>query len=98
MKLRIVAITLVLFFVTTLAYSQSWIPLVNQPNDTLGLGNPLLLTDGTVILHQACGPQWYKLTPDQFGDFQRADPYSAWRSGPPHSGTSRPHSRDHRTG
>jgi hypothetical protein len=70
MRLRFVPITLFLFFVTaTLAYSQSWIPLVNQPNDALGLGNPLLLTDGTVILHQACGPSWYKLTPDQFGSY-----------------------------
>jgi hypothetical protein len=70
MKLRTVAITVVLFFAAaTLAYSQAWVPLVNQPNALLGLGNPLLLTDGTVILHQACGPAWYKLSPDQFGSY-----------------------------
>jgi hypothetical protein len=70
MKLRIIAITLVLFFVTaTLAYSQSWIPLVNQPSASLSLSNPLLLTDGTVILHQYCGRSWYKLTPDPFGSY-----------------------------
>lgn len=70
MKLRIVAITLVLFFAAaTLSYSQAWVPLVNQPNPNLGLGNPLLLTDGTVILHEACGRSWYKLIPDQFGSY-----------------------------
>jgi hypothetical protein len=70
MKLRTVAITLVLFFIAaTLAYSQSWVPLVNQPNALLALGNPLLMTDGTVILHQACGRSWYRLTPDEFGGY-----------------------------
>lgn len=70
MKLRFVAVALVLCsFAATLAYSQSWIPLVNQPNDLLSLSNPLLLTDGTVILHQYCGRSWYKLTPDQFGSY-----------------------------
>ena len=37
--------------------AQHWVPLANQPNVNLGLGNPLLLTDGTVILHEACGPR-----------------------------------------
>lgn len=70
MKLRTVVTTLVLFFAAvTLAYSQRWVPLVNQPNANLGLGNPLLLTDGTVILHEACGRSWYKLTPDPFGSY-----------------------------
>ena len=70
MKLRFVAITLVLFFAATpIAFSQSWIPLVNQPSASLSLSNPLLLTDGTVILHQYCGRSWYKLTPDQFGSY-----------------------------
>lgn len=52
-----------------MAYSQAWVPLVNQPDATLALSNPLLLTDGTVILHQYCGRQWYKLTPDQYGSY-----------------------------
>ena len=54
---------------TQLSHAQHWIPLNNQPNANLGLGNPLLLTDGTVILHQACGPQWWRLTPDAFGSY-----------------------------
>src|SRR5271166_3293170 len=70
MKLRTLAILLVLFsFRSTLAYPQAWVPLVNQPAASLGLGNPLLLTDGTVILHEACGRAWYKLSPDPFGSY-----------------------------
>jgi hypothetical protein len=34
------------------AFSQAWVPLVNQPDASLALSAPLLLTDGTVILHQ----------------------------------------------
>ena len=68
--LRTFAISLVLLIaVTHLASSQTWVPLVNQPNANLGLGNPLLLTDGTVIAHEACGPTWWRLTPDQFGSY-----------------------------
>lgn len=70
MKVRTVVIALALFFVVaSFAFSQTWIPLVNQPNPLLGLGNPLLLTDGTVILHEACGRSWYKLTPDHSGSY-----------------------------
>jgi hypothetical protein len=64
------AISLTLFFAAaTLATSQRWVPLVNQPNPNLGLGNPLLLTDGTVIAHEACGSTWWRLTPDSFGSY-----------------------------
>jgi len=49
--------------------AQHWVQLANQPNANLGLGNPLLLTDGTVILHQACCPQWWRLIPDAFGSY-----------------------------
>jgi hypothetical protein len=70
MKLRTIGITLAFFLAAaSQAYSQSWVPLVNQPNPNLGLGNPLLLTDGTVILHEACGRAWYRLTPDPFGSY-----------------------------
>ncbi len=70
MKVRTVAITLaVLFAAAIMAYSQAWVPLVNQPNANLGLSNPLLLTDGTVIMHEACGRAWYKLSPDLSGSY-----------------------------
>jgi hypothetical protein len=54
---------------TQLSNAQQWVPLNNQPNSTLGLGNPLLLTDGTVLLHEACGAHWYRLSPDAFGSY-----------------------------
>jgi hypothetical protein len=34
------------------------------------LVNPLLLTDGSVIVSNANTPQWYKLTPDEYGNYQ----------------------------
>ena len=30
----------------------------------------LLLTDGTVIINEQCGSQWFRLTPDINGSFQ----------------------------
>src|SRR3954453_23374098 len=38
-----------------------WQPVTN-PAPASGLGNPILLTDGSVIVHQACSENWYKLT------------------------------------
>jgi hypothetical protein len=34
-----------------------------------GLSNPLLLTDGTVIVHVMCSQSWYRLTPDINGNY-----------------------------
>ncbi|HEY6339838.1 MAG TPA: kelch repeat-containing protein [Candidatus Sulfotelmatobacter sp.] len=67
--LRVAASLVVWIIVAISAGAQAWVPLVNQPNPNLGLGNPLLLTDGTVIMHEACGSTWWRLTPDQFGDY-----------------------------
>src|ERR1700751_5928819 len=69
MTLRSLLSATLLLFATTSMSAQSWLALVNPPNPNLGVGNPLLLTDGTVILHQACGRAWYKLTPDSFGSY-----------------------------
>ena len=66
---RTLALVVTLLTVSTFVYSQTWVALKNQPKASLGLANPLLLTDGTVILHQACGSQWWKLTPDAFGSY-----------------------------
>ena len=68
LRMLVASITL-LFASTHLSHAQFWTPLVNQPNTNLGLGNPLLLTDGTVIMHQACGSQWWRLTPDIYGSY-----------------------------
>lgn len=65
----VLASVAVLLAASQFTLAQNWIPLNNQPNANLGLGNPLLLTDGTVILHEACGPQWWRLTPDPFGSY-----------------------------
>ena len=70
LRLRMFAISLLMLIAAaTPANSQEWIPLVNQPNPLLGLSNPLLLTDGTVIAHEACGSTWWRLTPDASGSY-----------------------------
>jgi hypothetical protein len=69
MNLRSFAVSLFLLAAAAFTFGQAWVPLNNQPNPFLALGNPLLLTDGTVIVHQACGRAWLKLTPDSFGSY-----------------------------
>jgi hypothetical protein len=53
--------------------TSPWQQLTNQPPvlDPVdcGPGNPLLLTDGTVLLQDAGCQDWWKLTPDQFGSY-----------------------------
>src|SRR5271170_2168863 len=44
----------------------TWTALTPAP---AALGNPLLLTDGTVIVQQAGTPKWSKLTPDINGSY-----------------------------
>ena len=51
----------------TAADAQTWTPLVNQP--AFSAGNPLLLTDGTVMAHNTCAPDWWRLTPDATGSY-----------------------------
>jgi len=63
------AVACLLLAAAQFSSAQHWVPLANQPDVNLGLGNPLLLTDGTVILHEACGPQWWRLVPDRFGSY-----------------------------
>jgi hypothetical protein len=42
--------------------------LLNHPLG-LNVSNPLLLTDGTVIVHRTCTPDWWRLTPDINGSY-----------------------------
>jgi hypothetical protein len=55
------------------ASSSRWQLLTNQPpvlNYTeCGPGNPLLLTDGTVMLADDGCQDWWKLTPDEYGSY-----------------------------
>jgi hypothetical protein len=47
-----------------------WTPLTNQPTFlTDGAANPILLTDGTVLVQNAGEQDWWKLTPDQNGSY-----------------------------
>ena len=50
-----------------IAGAQTWTALANQP--PFAAGNPLLLTDGTVIAHNTCAPDWWRLTPDSSGSY-----------------------------
>ncbi|MDB6086639.1 MAG: hypothetical protein JWN43_4520, partial [Gammaproteobacteria bacterium] len=58
---------------TSKASSSPWQLLKNQPPvlDPVdcGPGNPLLLTDGTVMIQDAGCRDWWKLTPDRFGSY-----------------------------
>jgi hypothetical protein len=57
--------------------STPWQPLNNQPPFTSntcnggfpGAGNPLLLTDGSVIVQDAGCPDWWRLIPDSTGSY-----------------------------
>jgi hypothetical protein len=49
--------------------AQSWTKVTNTITGSAGAGAALLLTDGTVLVHQSCTPNWYKLTPDNTGSY-----------------------------
>jgi hypothetical protein len=55
--------------------NSPWTPLTNQPTflDTVncaGAANPLLLTDGTVIIQEGGCREWWRLTPDDTGSYE----------------------------
>ena len=56
-----------------LAPNSPWQLLTNQPPvldyTDCGPGNPILLTDGTVMLQDDGCQDWWKLTPDAFGSY-----------------------------
>ncbi len=58
---------------TALAPNSPWQLLTNQPPvldyTDCGPGNPILLTDGTVMLADNGCQDWWKLTPDEFGSY-----------------------------
>ncbi|MEP6995216.1 MAG: hypothetical protein ABI968_11890 [Acidobacteriota bacterium] len=65
---RSIGVVLALFLAGLgIAGAQTWTPLANQP--PFGAGNPLLLTDGTVIAHNTCAADWWRLTPDSGGSY-----------------------------
>ena len=58
---------------TTVAPNSPWQLLTNQPPvlhyTECGPGNPILLTDGTVMVQDNGCQDWWKLTPDEFGSY-----------------------------
>jgi len=65
----------------------SWTNLANTPpGGPYLLGNPLLLTDGSVIVHRTDTQQWYKLTPTNTGSYVNGT-WSAIASMPTINGT-----------
>ena len=58
---------------TTVAPNSPWQMLTNQPPvldyTDCGPGNPILLTDGTVMVQDDGCQDWWKLTPDEFGSY-----------------------------
>src|SRR5579864_1033635 len=45
----------------------TWQPLTNQP--AFNASTMLLLTDGTVMCQESNGTAWWRLTPDEWGDY-----------------------------
>lgn len=51
------------------AAAGTWTPLSNQLDLFDGIGNPILLTDGSVLVQDAGYNDWYRLTPDRDGSY-----------------------------
>jgi hypothetical protein len=67
--LRKLAISLVaLLALPGLVSAQKWQPLHNQPTFS-SPGTLVLLGDGTVMVHDGCAADWWKLTPDKTGSY-----------------------------
>src|SRR6476620_3940367 len=49
--------------------TSRWTPLINPPGLFNGASNPILLTDGTVLVKDTGFPDWWRLTPDQSGSY-----------------------------
>jgi hypothetical protein len=58
---------IVLLTCASVAFSQTWQPLLHPP--TFNASTSLLLTDGTVMVHQEGTRLWWKLTPDINGSY-----------------------------
>src|SRR5204863_4787675 len=52
-------------------HSGTWKDLSNKLPFANGPWVQMLLTDGTVLVDDLCSPNWYKLTPDKKGKYER---------------------------
>jgi hypothetical protein len=50
-----------------MSHAQTWQQIPNTPN--ISAYNPLLLTDGTVLIQDGDNDDWWKLTPDKTGSY-----------------------------
>jgi len=67
-RFRMRGITLVVCLaLSAIAGAQKWQSLKHPP--TFFTDTALLLTDGTVIVHEICSPNWHRLTPDRTGSY-----------------------------
>ena len=53
----------------TLLRAQSWQNVTAPLPRKISATAPILLSDGSVLVHNSCGPDWYKLTPDSSGSY-----------------------------
>lgn len=51
------------------ALAGGWTPVTNKAPWTNGADTELLMTDGTVIVHDYCTSNWYSLAPDSTGSY-----------------------------
>ncbi len=51
------------------ALAGGWTPVTNTVPWTNGADTELLMTNGTVMVHDYCTPDWYALAPDQNGNY-----------------------------
>jgi uncharacterized protein (TIGR03437 family) len=58
---------LIWFALIPAVLQANWLPLNNTVD--FAAETALLLTDGTVLVHEYCSPNWHKLTPDSSGSY-----------------------------
>jgi hypothetical protein len=70
-KVRILSVAAVavaiMLILGSSASAQTWKKIQHQP--TFQTDTALLLTDGTVMMHQIMSPNWWRLTPDNKGNY-----------------------------
>lgn len=63
------ALAILMSFAAASAFGQSWQNVKAKLPNHLSPTAPILLTDGSVLIHNQCSPDWYKLTPDASGSY-----------------------------
>ena len=47
----------------------TWAPMINQPPGGFNAESMILLTDGSILVHDAYAADWRRLTPDAQGNY-----------------------------